>query len=219
MREQLRRIKGRHAALSSKHILKGWFFYTDSDHGIECIDLSIFKFDVGRFKCCSNSRILLTALGEQNLATEELLRALQIAKDTNTFLWFPMDLGYLGSAYAAVGDLNAGRKYLDDGIEAASNSEERIFEAELFRRRGETFVQSDPELAEGDFLRALEIARSQDARLWELRAAVSLATMWRAAGKRQNALNLLCSVYPDFTEGFETADLKRAKQLIDALAQ
>jgi predicted ATPase len=86
------------------------------------------------------------------------------------------------------------------------------------RRRGETFVQSDPELAEADFLRALEIARSQDARLWELRAAVSLAIMWRAAGKRQDASNLLSPVYADFTEGLEIADLKRAKQLIDALA-
>jgi predicted ATPase len=72
--------------------------------------------------------------------------------------------------------------------------------------------------AEGEFWGALEIARQQQARSWELRAAMSMARLWRGRGRQDEARELLAPVYGWFTEGFDTRDLKEAKALIDALA-
>jgi predicted ATPase len=71
--------------------------------------------------------------------------------------------------------------------------------------------------AEGYFERALTVARQQQARSWELRAAMSMARLWRDQGKLQQARELLAPVYGWFTEGFDTRDLKEAKALLDAL--
>ena len=72
-------------------------------------------------------------------------------------------------------------------------------------------------LAEDSYLRALEVARQQQAKFWELRAAMSLARLWRDQGKMQQARELLVPVYGWFTEGFDTRDLKEAKALLDEL--
>ena len=78
--------------------------------------------------------------------------------------------------------------------------------------------QPDATKAEGYFERALAVARQQQAKSWELRAAASLARLWRDQGKPQQARELLAPVYGWFTEGFDTLDLKEAKALLDALA-
>jgi predicted ATPase len=99
--------------------------------------------------------------------------------------------------------------------------EERWFEAELQRLKGEALLAFSPDhLAEAEacYRQALDVARSQSARLWELRAATSLARLWRDRGKRAEARDLLAPVYGWFTEGFDTADLKGAKALLDELA-
>jgi hypothetical protein len=95
------------------------------------------------------------------------------------------------------------------------------FEAELHRLRGEALLALSPEQAaeaEASYHQALAVARDQGARLWELRAATSLARLWRDQGKRQQAHNLLAPVYDGFTEGFDTGDLKKAKELLNELA-
>ena len=76
----------------------------------------------------------------------------------------------------------------------------------------------DAAKAETYFEHALSIARDQQAKSWELRAAMSMARLWRDQGKRQEAQDLLASVYGWFTEGFDTLDLKQAKSLLDELA-
>ena len=94
-------------------------------------------------------------------------------------------------------------------------------EAEVNRIAGEIALRSpepDATKAEAYFDRALSVARLQRAKSWELRAAMSLARLWRDQGKSDAARDLLAPVYGWFTEGFDTLDLKEAKELLDALA-
>jgi predicted ATPase len=100
-------------------------------------------------------------------------------------------------------------------------SKERWSEAEVNRIAGEIALKSaEPEgaKAEAYFERALAVARQQQAKSWELRAAMSLARLWRDQGKVRQARELLAPVYGWFTEGFDTLDLKEAKALLEELA-
>ena len=104
---------------------------------------------------------------------------------------------------------------------AVETTKETWFEAEITRTAGEIALMSpeaDSAKAEAYFERALVVARAQQAKSWELRAATSLARLRRDQGKRDAARDLLAPVYGWFTEGFDTLDLKDAKALIDALA-
>ena len=97
---------------------------------------------------------------------------------------------------------------------------QRFVEAELHRLEGELLRhQTDPEVSQvaSCFLQALDVARQQQAKSLELRAATSLARLWQQQGKRQDAYELLAPVYGWFTEGFDTADLQDAKALLDEL--
>jgi predicted ATPase len=98
---------------------------------------------------------------------------------------------------------------------------ERWYDPELYRLKGELLLQqsSDNQAeAEDCFHHALDLARNQQAKSFELRTATSLARLWQQQGKRQEAYDLLAPVYYWFTEGFDTADLKDAKALLDELA-
>jgi predicted ATPase len=100
-------------------------------------------------------------------------------------------------------------------------AKERAWEAEVYRMAGETALPSsepDAAKAEGYFQRALAVARQQQAKSWELRAAMSMARLWRDQGKRDEARELLAPVYGWFTEGFDTRDLKETKALLEELA-
>ena len=104
---------------------------------------------------------------------------------------------------------------------AVETTKETWFEAEIHRIAGEIALMSpepDAAKAEAYFERALAVARAQQAKSWELRAATSMARLWRDQGKRDEARDLLAPVYGWFTEGFDTLDLKEAKVLLDALA-
>ena len=104
---------------------------------------------------------------------------------------------------------------------AIETTKERWFEAEANRLAGEFSLKSpeqDAAKAQAYFERALSIARQQQAKSWELRAAMSMARLWRDQGKRDEARELLAPVYGWFTEGFDTLDLKEAKALLDELA-
>jgi predicted ATPase len=110
---------------------------------------------------------------------------------------------------------------LTEALSLVESTGERWFEAELHRVRGEAMQQlPDPERlgAEGCFRHAIALAQGQQAKLWELRAAMSLARLWRDQGRRAEAHDLLAPVYGWFTEGFDTADLKNAKALLEELA-
>src|SRR5262249_60422696 len=104
---------------------------------------------------------------------------------------------------------------------AVQITNERWYEAEVIRITGEIALKL-PHLgssqAEGYFERALAIAHGQQARSWELRAAISMARLWRGQGKQNEARDLLAPVYAGFTEGFDTYDLRGAKILLHQLA-
>ena len=108
-----------------------------------------------------------------------------------------------------------------EAIAAVATTKERIFEAEVYRVGGEIALkepQPDTMKAQSCFERALSVARQQQAKSWELRAAMSLARLWRDQGKVQEARELLAPVYGWFTEGFDTCDLRDAKALLDEFA-
>ena len=135
------------------------------------------------------------------------------------FLWTP-HLGSLALAHARAGQAEAALDLLSEALAAVEDMDERMFEAELHRIIGDTFLSMQRQgEAEVEFTRALEIACKQQAKSWELRAAMSLARLWRSQGKTQQARELLAPVYGWFVEGFDTLDLKEAKALLDGLTQ
>ena len=107
----------------------------------------------------------------------------------------------------------------DEASQMIERTGDRWFAAELYRHKGQLLLrQGHSEAAEELYRKALSIAQEQEAKLWELRAAVSLARLRRDQGRRAEARDLLAPVYGWFTEGFDTADLKDAKVLLDELA-
>jgi predicted ATPase len=132
----------------------------------------------------------------------------------------PYYLGMLGAAYASAARPVKALPLLTDAFERVEHTGERWFEAELHRCKGEVVLclsEANRSEAERCFRKAMAVAKSQGAKLWELRAATSLARLWRGQGQRQKARELLAPVYGWFTEGFDTADLKDAKALLDDL--
>jgi len=127
----------------------------------------------------------------------------------------------LARAYAELGEFDDARRCIDEAITTTDTTEEMWSEAELNRMAGEIALMSpepDAAKAEAYFERALGVARAQQAKSWELRAAMSMARLWRDQGKPQQARELLAPVYGWFTEGFDTRDLKEAKVLLEELA-
>jgi predicted ATPase len=137
-----------------------------------------------------------------------------------TFI-IPASLLHLAMAHAEIGQFDDAWRCIHEGIMTVEASKIRWWEAEFHRMAGEITLKSpapDAAKAEAHFQRALAVARQQQAKSWELRAAMSLAQLWRVQSKRDEARNLLAPVYGWFTEGFDTRDLKEAKTLLDALA-
>ena len=133
----------------------------------------------------------------------------------------PLYLWHLAMAYAELGQPDDARRCIDDAIDKVERSREKWCEAEVHRIAGEIALKPpgpDTEKAERYFDRALAGARQQQAKWWELRAAISMARLWRDQGKSQQARELLAPIYGWFTEGFDTLDLKEAKALLDELA-
>ncbi len=132
----------------------------------------------------------------------------------------PLFLALLGDCYARLGRYQEGLSAVAEGLARAAETGERMAEAELHRVKGELLLMRDPpEEAEAErcFRTAIDIARRQAARFFELRATTSLARLLKRQGKRDEARAMLSKIYGWFTEGFETADLKDAKALLDEL--
>jgi predicted ATPase len=110
---------------------------------------------------------------------------------------------------------------LTEALAAADEHENRYYEAETHRLKGELLLKQDDSNAaeaQSSFERAIEIARGQSAKSWELRATMSLARLLAKQGRRDEARAMLGAIYNWFTEGFDTADLKDSKALLDELA-
>jgi predicted ATPase len=119
-----------------------------------------------------------------------------------------------------VGQTAEGLEAVTEALATVAKSGVRWWEAELHRLKGELLLQrsvAPPEEAEACFQQALDIARRQQAKSLELRAAMSLSRLWQRQGKRDAARQVLAEVYGWFTEGFDTADLQEAKVLLEEL--
>ena len=124
----------------------------------------------------------------------------------------------LARACETAGQIEEAVTLLDDGLRIVERTGERWLEADLYRHKGELLLrQGQAETAENLYRKALSIAREQEAKLWELRATTSLARLRRDQGRCVQARDLLAPVYGWFTEGFGTADLRKAKALLEEL--
>ena len=130
----------------------------------------------------------------------------------------PQFIALLAAACEITGQVEEGLTLLDDALQIVEKTGERWFAAELNRQKGRLLLRRGrTEAVEELYRKALRIAEEQEAKLWELRAAVSLARLWADEGRRAEARDLLARVYSWFTEGFDIADLKEAKGLLDEL--
>jgi len=137
---------------------------------------------------------------------------------TGAAAWVPLHLGLLAGACEIAGQLEEGLSLLDEALPIMDRTGERWFAAELYRHKGQLLLrQGHPEAAEELYRKALGIAEEQGAKLWELRAAMSLARLRLDQGRHAEGRDLLAPVYGWFTEGFDTPDLKEAKALLDEL--
>jgi predicted ATPase len=173
----------------------------------------------------ANGTVLLGWAVANGGATEagiaQLRRGLAAKQAMGVQLHAPGFLGLLAELYIGIKDFGEALKLLDEALARVDRLDERWFEAELHRLKGEALLACSADgsaEAESCYQRALAVARTQGARLWELRAAMSLARLWAEQGERRKAHDLLAPVYGWFTEGFDTADLKDAKGLLDELA-
>jgi predicted ATPase len=166
--------------------------------------------------------------GETLAGVEEIRQGLRVYQDTSAALFLPWFLAFLAEAYGLAGQPEAGLAgqpeaglaVLTEALELVAKTGECFWEAELHRLHGALLLQHampDVPQAETCFHQALAVARQQQARSLELRAATSLARLWQQQGKRDVARELLAPIYWWFTEGFDTADLREACALLQEL--
>ncbi len=166
---------------------------------------------------------LLALSGKASDAVQMITTGINAHRSTGAIIYVPMYLSHLMRAYVEVGQFDDAWRCIEEAMRAVEKTKERLWEAEIHRIAGEIALKSPelrpaPEKAEAYFEKALAVARSQQAKSWELRAAMSLARLWRGQGKPQQGRELLAPVYGWFKEGFDTHDLKEAKALLSELA-
>ena len=167
-----------------------------------------------------NQGWLFALTGKASDAVQMITSGITAWRSTGATLWVPLRMSHLARAYAELGQFDDAWRCIGEAMTAVETTKERWCEAEIHRVAGEIALMSpepDAAKAEAYFERALAVARKQQAKSWELRAAMSMARLWRDQGKRQEARDLLAPVYGWFTEGFDTLDLKEAKALLDEL--
>jgi len=149
-----------------------------------------------------------------------LLRSgLAAYRATGAEQWMPYHTSLLAAACETAGQTEEALAHLHDALQIVERTGERWLAAELNRLKGQLLLrQGHAAAAEELYVKALSIPKEQEAKLWELRAAVSLARLRRDQGRRAEARDLLAPVYGWFTEGFGTPDLKDARALLDELS-
>jgi predicted ATPase len=163
---------------------------------------------------------LLAFSGKAAEAIQTIIAGVTAWRSLGATLNVPLYLAYLAKAHGEVDQMGDARRCIGEATTVIETSGETWCEAEVHRIGGEIALMPrdhDEAKAEEFFEHALGVARSQQAKSWELRAATSLARLWRDQGKVQQAYELLAPVYGWFTEGFDTRDLKEAKALLGEL--
>ena len=167
-----------------------------------------------------NQGCALALTGKASDAVHKITSGITAVQSTGGTLWMPFRLSHLTRAYAELGQFDDAWRCVDEAMTAMETTKEKWSEAEVHRTAGEiAMLGENPDLAKAQayFERALSVVGKQQAKSWELRAAMSMARLWRDQGKVQQARELLAPVYGWFTEGFDTRDLKEAKALLDEL--
>ena len=160
---------------------------------------------------------LFALTGEASNAVQMITSWEAAARATGATIQFPRSKTHLARAHAELGQFQDAWSCIGEAMTIVETTKEKLWEAEIHRTAGEITMLSpvpDAAKAKAHFERALGIAREQKAKSWELRAAMSMARLWRDQGKRREAHDLLTPVYGWFTEGFDTLDLKEAKTLL-----
>ncbi|HEV2545955.1 MAG TPA: AAA family ATPase [Stellaceae bacterium] len=170
----------------------------------------------------TTSGCVLARTGKAQEGVHLITSGTAAARSMEATLWKPYFDCHLASAYAQLERFDEAWRCVSQAKAHVATAKERRWEAEVNRIAGEIVLASLPQdvagaEAETYFERALSVAREQRAKSWELRAAMSMARLWRDQGKRTQAHNLLAPVYGWFTEGFDTPDLKEAKALLEEL--
>jgi len=162
----------------------------------------------------------LAMQGQAEQGIAEMRQGLAADLATGAKVMQPYYLGLLAEAYGEAGHPEEGLPLLAEALAVMDNTELRYYGAELYRLKGALLLRQavpDASQAEACFHQALDVARAQQARSLELRAAMSLACLWQQQDKHQDARDLIAPVYDWFTEGFDTGDLQEAKALLKAL--
>ncbi|MCK1512203.1 AAA family ATPase [Bradyrhizobium sp. 190] len=168
---------------------------------------------------CFRGWALLALGGSIEEAISRIQWGLAAKRATGAEIKVPYYLGLLAEAHRRANRTAEGITLLVEALAVVERTDERWYEAELCRLMAEVLITtSDRHDAERWLCRALQTAQKQDARHWELRAAISLARLWRDQDRRTDARDLLAPIYACFTEGFETPNLKEAAALLDELA-
>jgi hypothetical protein len=158
--------------------------------------------------------------GDASKAIQVIMTGITALLPTGQRAMLPVFLSWLAWTYAKLDQSDDARRSISEAMSVMDTSKEAWFEAEVHRIAGEIALmtpKADTTKAEAYFERALLLARQQQAKSWELRAAMSMAQLWRDQGRREAARELFAPVYGWFTEGFDTLDLKEAKALLDEL--
>lgn len=168
----------------------------------------------------------LAELGQTEAGIAQMQQGLHASRATGAEVSRPYWLVPLAAVYGKAGQAEVGLGVLTDMLAATSKADEHYYGAELLRLRGELLLQDSAtetvearrREAESNFAQALDIARQQQAKALELRAAMGMGRLWSAQGKTRQAYQLVADVYHWFTEGLETADLQEARQLLAEFA-
>jgi DNA-binding winged helix-turn-helix (wHTH) protein/predicted ATPase len=176
---------------------------------------------------------VLVKRGRADEAITQMSRGMEAYWATGAELLRPYFNGLLAEALAEKGSVERGLALLNKALEIVDKTGERFYEAELYRRKGELLIRSDPELPDSPdvtpessrwaaieecFLKAISIARQQGAKWFELRSSTNLARLWERYGRIGEAHSILAETYDWFTEGFDTLDLREARALLDRLS-
>ncbi len=167
-----------------------------------------------------NQGCVLGLAGRASDAREWLIAGIPAMRSTGATFWIPFYLAHLASAHAALGQFEEAWSCIGEAMTLVEATGEKWCEAEVNRTAGEIALmvpQPDAAEAKAHFQRAITVARAQQAKSWELRAAISMARLWRNQRKPDDARDLLAPVHGWFTEGFDTLDLKQARALLDEL--
>jgi predicted ATPase len=165
--------------------------------------------------------VLSALIGEPVDAVSMIGAGIAMWRSTGATASVPFFQSYLAKAHAILGQFDDAQHHIDQAMATIESTGERVWAAEVRRLAGEVALLSprrDATEAQTHFECALSLARYQQAKSWELRAAMSMARLWRDQGEVRRARELLAPVHDWFTEGFDTLDLKEAKALLAELA-